>query len=354
MKILFDIGHPAHVHFFKHPIRILRQRNHQVLVTSRRKEFATQLLDELGIEHTTLSSKGKGGLFSLGAELIQRNIALLKFVKKNQVDIMAAIGGVNIAHVGKLTSIPSLVFYDTENATLQNLITYPFASRVIVPRCYKAWLPRKTHLRYDGYHELSYLHPDVFSPDRNVALANGLAEQGDTFFIRVVSWQASHDIGEKGWSEALLKNTVERLEKQGKVLISSESPLSPSLNSYCYTGKLSEVHHLLAYCKLFVGESATMASEAAVLGTPAIYAANTGRGYTDEQQDRYHLVRNIQTLNWETLSSELDNMLQQQPGFWQQARDKLLADTINVAEFVATCIENYPDLSAPGQVALKN
>ena len=116
MNILFDIGHPAHVHFFRHPIRILREHGHNIVVTSRIKEFALELLDELGIQHIPLSKLGKGGLLSLASELIKRDLALWKVAKKNNIEIMAAIGGVSIAHVTRLTGIPSLVFYDTENA----------------------------------------------------------------------------------------------------------------------------------------------------------------------------------------------------------------------------------------------
>lgn len=49
MKILIDINHPAHVHFFKNPIEILKKEGHEVVVTSRNKEFALQLLDDLKI-----------------------------------------------------------------------------------------------------------------------------------------------------------------------------------------------------------------------------------------------------------------------------------------------------------------
>ena len=342
MNILFDIGHPAHVHFFQHPIRILEEHGHQIIVTSRVKEFALELLDELGIQHIPLSKLGKGGLFSLASELAKRDFSLLKVARKNNIDIMAAIGGVSIAHVTRLTGIPSLVFYDTENATLQNLITYPFASKVIVPRCYKGWLPKNRHVRYAGYHELSYLHPTVFTPDKEIAIKNGLAELGDTFFIRIVSWQASHDIGETGWSHELLEKVVSKLSTLGTVLISSESQLSDTLAKYAYKGKLSEVHHVLAYCKIFVGESATMASECAVLGVPAIYAAETGRGYTDEQELRYGLVRNLRDINWRTIESCLDSILHQSSTTWTNARKKLLDETINVAEFITDTIESYP------------
>jgi predicted glycosyltransferase len=342
MNILFDIGHPAHVHFFRHPIKMLREHGHNIIVTSRMKEFALDLLDEMGIQHIPLSSMGKGGLFSMAGELIKRNIALLKVAKKNNIDIMAAIGGVSIAHVTRLTGIPSLVFYDTENATLQNLITYPFASQVIVPACYTAWLPKNRHIRYAGYHELSYLHPTVFTPDRETAIRNGLAKDSDTFFIRVVSWQASHDIGEQGWSRELLQKIVSKLARLGKVLISSETKLTDELAEYSYQGKLSEVHNVLAFCKAFIGESATMASECAVLGVPAIYAAETGRGYTDEQEQRYGLVKNLREIDWSSLEPSIDNILKQPDRTWHNARENLLKNTINVAEFITDSIESYP------------
>ena len=44
---------------------------------------------------------------------------------------------------------------------------------------------------------------------------------------------------------------------------------------------------------MIVGESATMSSEAAVLGVPAVMIATTGRGYTDDQERRYELVRHF-------------------------------------------------------------
>lgn len=342
MKVLFDIGHPAHVHFFRNPARLLAQRGHEILITSRHKEMTIELLDQLGLPHVCISRLGNGGLFSLGSELLRRNLALLRTVRRFRPDVMVAIGGVSIAQVGKLTGVPSLVFYDTENARLQNAITYPFASCVIVPRCYETWVPKHRHIRYNGYHELSYLHPTRFKPDRKTALANGLSAEGATFFIRIVSWQASHDIGEQGWNAELLAQVIQKLSLYGKVLVSSEAQLPADLESYRYRGRVSEVHHVLAYCQACVGESATMASECAVLGVPAIYAAQTGRGYTNEQEARYHLVKNIRELTWPVLEQALDELLAAPRDSWRQARQELLADTIDVAAFVADCIETFP------------
>lgn len=338
MKFLVDINHPAHVHFFRHPIGILQKRGHDIVVTSRAKEIAVPLLDELGIEHEVLSMSGKGGLFALGRELVQRDAALYRVARRHRPDAMAAIGGTFVAHVGFVTRIPALVFYDTENAKLQNAITYPFATRVIVPRCYQAWVP-KSHQRYEGYHELSYLHSARFTPSKEIAMQNGLDPGRDNFFIRTVSWQANHDIGETGWSERLLSALVYLLLPLGKVHISSESPLPPQLATHAYQGKLSEVHHVMASCRLFIGESATMASEAAVLGVPAIYAAKTGRGYTDEEEARYNLVTNLRTLDWNLLRTAIEQILAKPGEYWRQQHARLLADTIDVAAYVADTIE---------------
>lgn len=342
MRILIDIGHPAHVHFFRNPIKLLRERGHKILILSREKECTLDLLDEYSLDHILISSQGGDGIISLARELVTRNLRLVKIAREFRPHIMTAIGGVSIAQVGRLLGIPSIVFYDTENARLQNAITYPFANLVVVPRCYSSWVPKRRHSRYNGYHELSYLDPRYFRPERSIAVANGLSEKSATFFIRVVSWQASHDIGEQGWSLSLLEELTDKLEHIGVVIISSEMNLPEKLHRFKYRGRLSDVHHVLAYCQAYIGESATMASECAVLGVPAIYAATTGRGYTDEQENLYGIVRNVRTLDWPTLETEVDKLLAYDSKHWVAAREKMLSQMTDVARHIVEILEGYP------------
>jgi len=344
VKILVDIGHPAHVHFFRHPIRLLQQHGHTVLVTSRDKEIALQLLDELGIHHIPISRQGRGGTLSLAREFVRREYQLYKIVKRYKPSLLTGIGGIFVAHIGRLLGLPSLVFYDTENATAQNALTYPFASRVVVPRCYQGWVPRRRHRRYDGYHELSYLHPDYFRPNRAVAEKNGLLAGHRNFLVRTVSWQASHDIGEHGWSAALLERIVSTLSKAGKVMVSAEGSLPRDLAPYAYPGDITKLHHVMAFCSGFIGESATMASECAVLGVPAVLAARVGRGYTDEQEARYGLLRNVRDVSWRALYPNLQWLLEVSAETIRSARQKLLDESIDVAAFVAQSIEQFPKL----------
>ena len=339
MKILIDIGHPAHVYFFYNAIQILQDRGHCILVTSRDKDVAIPLLDSMSIDHVRLSGMGNKGALSLLKELIVRDYRLYKISRHFKPDVMAGIGGIFISHVGFLTRTPALVFYDTENATLQNALTYPFASCILVPVCYKGWLPSR-NVRYTGYHELAYLHPKYFSPDHSIAIENGLSKNGKTWFIRTVSWQANHDMNEKGWSIELLDKIINDLSETGKVIVSSESPLLPRHKKYSYHGDPSKIHHVMAFCSGYIGESATMASECAVLGIPAIYAANTGRGYTDEQESNYGLVKNIRNLSPDNIQKGLKWLQNIQPADITEAHKKLLKNTIDVTEYIVNRILN--------------
>jgi len=337
MKVLIDVCHPAHVNFFKNSIWGLEREGHEVLVVSRDKDVTTELLDELEINHVMISIAGKGTFLDFSRELVFRNLELLKIVRQFRPSVMAAVGGTFVAQVGWLTRTPSVVFYDTENAKLQNLLTYPFSSLVAVPSCYESWLP-KASVRYDGYHELAYLSPKYFSPCSETAEENGVDVSSKTFFIRVVSWQANHDVGESGWSEGLLRSLVGYLSVKGQVIISSEARLPDDLQIFQYVGALRHVHHVMAFCDLFVGESATMASESVVLGVPAIYAAETGRGYCNEQELKYGLLKNVFNLDLETIVSAVDELLALPVVDISTRHNVLLEDTVDVVEYTTKLV----------------
>jgi len=340
VKILVDIGHPAHVHFFRHPMRAWREGGHQVVVTSRAKEMAVDLLEAEGVPHTLLSTQNRGNPLAMGGELLSRDARLLSVVRHQKPDVLVGIGGIFIAHVGTATRTPSIVFYDTERARMSNLLTYPFCSLVAVPECYRAWLP-PWHVRYNGYHELSYLHPDLFTPDRDAALRIGLDPEGKNFLVRTVSWQASHDYGGRGWSPEVLLSITDYLSRLGRVIISSEGGLPSGLEKYRYRGPPEQIHHLMAFLDLFVGESATMASECAVLGVPAVFVSRTGLGYLDEQEERFGLVSNCRSFGWDRLKQAIDGVLSQEPPVWQERRGRLLAAKRNVAVYAADLVTGF-------------
>lgn len=274
-------------------------------------------------------------------ELAARDRALAGLARHFCPDVIAGLGGIFSAHVGWWLKIPSVVFYDTENALLQNSLTYPLATRVVVPRCYRGWTPKRKTTRYRGYHELAYLHPNYFTPSREIALAGGLSPYKDTFLIRLVSWKASHDLGKRGWSPALLESVVQRLQKHGKVIISSEGDLPTALEHLRFDGPAQDIHHLLAYCRAYVGESPTMASEAAILGAPAVYVASASLGYMDDQEHRYGMVRFVKSDSTKDTLDALDYVTSLPADEFERRRRTMLDESIDVPGFVTEILLDF-------------
>ena len=336
MKILVEVTHPAHVHFFRNPLRIWAEQGHELKITSRKKDCTTRLLDQLGIEHEVLSSQGSNGILGMVRELTVRNRRLFQVVRRFQPDVLCAVGGIWAAQVGVAARRPSVVFYNTEEARLQNYLTYPFASRVCVAQCYTGWTPRHRTVRYRGYHELSYLDKKSFTPNRDIAIKNGLSQTQRSFLVRTVAWAASHDIGLDGWSETTLRAVVAHLARCGQVFISSERRLPPDLESYRYKGEADQLHHLLAFCSLYVGESATIASEAVVLGVPAVYAAPSYRGYVSDQEARYGLARFVPAPDADSTLAAIDDLLAVPQGQIRIDHARMLRESEDIAEMICS------------------
>lgn len=342
MRILVDLTHPAHVHFFRHPIALWRERGHDVVVTSRRKDITAELLACFDLEHDDLGPARKG-LAGLAIELPVRTAGLCRRIRRLKPDVLTAIGGVWIAQAGLYCRVPSVVFYDTENAWLSNLLTYPFCTAVVTPRCYEGKVPLGKHRTYAGYHELCYTHPKRFQPDESVLARYGLAPGEPFVVLRQVAWGAAHDVSDHGFTS--LVAVVRELEEFGRVLISSEGDLPDELAAHRLSGSPELVHHLLAYARLYIGESATMASESATLGTPAIFVSTSVRGYTNEQEHRYGLTYTFSdphTAQRDALAKAKEILADPTSKTqWQEKRRRMLAETIDVAEHVTGLVESF-------------
>ena len=338
MRALFDIVHPADVLFFKRPIEALQQRGDAVLIVSRHKDVTCTLLDELGLEHHPATKAGTSTL-GLAMEFILRDWSVLRAARDFQPDVMIGFGGVAISHVGRVLSIPAVSFYDSENATIQNRLTWPFISRLYVPDSYQGQVPLGRTTRIPGVKELSYLHPSAFKPDRAVAVKLGLNPTIDNFFIRVVEWRANHDLGKTGWPKDTLSKVIERLSALGRVHLSTETQLESEFTPYLVKGPKNSIHHLIAFCRMLVGESATMASEAAILGVPAIYAGVDFPGYV-KSLEKANLIINIAEPSAEKLLLAVDAALARQPAEIQADRDRYVADRPDWAKVVLNAIDD--------------
>lgn len=341
MKILFNIAHPGQVHLFKNSIWKLEEKGHECKITIIDKDVSLRLLDAYGIKYDVVGS-AKPTLFSKATELLKIEYNLYKIARKFKPDILVGgVGNAYVAHVGKLIRKPSIVFDDTEHAKIEHILTDPFASVICTPSCFKKNLGKK-QVRYNGYHELAYLHPNYFAPNPDVLQDMGLTENDRFIVVRFVSWGASHDVGHHGIQNKL--EFLKELEKYAHVFITSEADLGPDFEKYKVKISPEKLHDLLYYATLYIGEGGTTASEAAVLGTPAIYINTLKLGYTNEQESKYDLVYNFSNENgvFEKAIELLKNPNLKEEG--KKKREKLLEDKTDVTKFMLATILNDSDI----------
>ena len=331
MRVLIDILHPAHVHFFRNFHAEMTDRGHQLCITARDKDRSVELLQAFGLPYQQISRQKSGA--GLAVEMTQRTARLMKIMRSFRPDVMTGIMGPSIALAGAARRVPAVVFYDTEFAVQTNRIVYPLAHRVCTPDSYQGKVPGR-HSQYAGYHELAYLHPNRFQPDPAVLGDFGISPGERYSIVRFVSWQAVHDRKERGLSTKQKLHLVEVLQRQGRVLISSESPLEGHLADLAVAGPVEQIHHVIAHARLVVGESATMSSEAAVLGVPAVFIATTGRGYTDDEERRYGLVRHFTEDQYDTALCAIEEIIVEPAVTWQKARQRLLEEKIDVTAWM--------------------
>ncbi|HEV8529696.1 MAG TPA: DUF354 domain-containing protein [Actinomycetes bacterium] len=339
MRILIDILHPAHVHFFRNFHDEMAGRGHDLCITARDKDRSVDLLREFGLPYQQISAQHQRG--GLAVEMVQRTRRLLSVIRTFGPDVLTGIMGPSIAVAGRLRRVPAVVFYDTEFAVQTNRFVYPLAHSVCTPDCYQGRV-RGRHVQYPGYHELAYLHPNRFQADPRRLSAFGVSPEEPYSVVRFVSWQATHDRHERGLTSAQKRNLIDILQARGgRVLISSEAPLPTDLAGLEVKGSVGQIHHLLAHAQLFVGESATMSSEAAVLGVPAVFIATTGRGYTDDEEKRYGLVQHFTDDQYEQAIAAIEKLSSEPPReFGQAARARLLAEKIDVTGWMVDYFES--------------
>ena len=106
------------------------------------------------------------------------------------------------------------------------------------------------------------------------------------------------------------------------------------------------MHDALAHSDLFFGESATMASESAVLGTPAIYLNENWFGSTGEEE-KYGLLFSFKSSlqDQEHAIAKGVELLSapDSKAIMHTNRERFLQDKIDVTAFMVWFIENYPD-----------
>ncbi len=339
MKILFDIGHPAHVHLFRNLAKQLKQNGHQIFFTARKKECNLHLLEYYGFEYKSFGTNYKtipGKIWGL----FKFSFLLLKYSLKVKPDIFISHSSVYPSIVSFLLHKPHICMEDTGNMEQVGLARL-LGAYFLTSRSFRKKLGKRQFF-YAGYHELAYLHPSYFKADESVLEELGV-KKGEPFVVlRFVSWTSSHDIYQHGFTRGTKPLIVEKLKPYARIFISSEDGLSSSLEQYRIKVSPEKIHHVLAFATLFIGEGATMASECAMLATPAIYVNSSSVDYCTQLEEKYNLVFNFR--DEKGVLDKAIELLKEEDLHWEFRRRnaRMLADMIDVTAFFTWFVENFP------------
>jgi predicted glycosyltransferase len=338
MRIVVDVNHPAHVHYFKNFIWEMTERGHDILVTASEKDVSYKLLDAYGIPYIKLGNYG-GSLIEKLLSIPVLDYKMYVTVKNFNPDLFLGFGSIRNAHVSQLINKPCIALEDTEHAKWEHILYVPFTDKILTSNSFLKNFYRK-QIRFNGYIELTYLHPLYFTPDPTILEEIDLNKNDRYFILRFISWQASHDVGHHGVIDK--EKIIKKLEKQGRVIISSEGALPKNLAKYKVEIPPEKFHDLLYYSTLYFGEGAKTASEAALLGTPSIYVSSLAgtMGTLTELEYKYHLLYSFSDSK-NALAKAMEILqVKDVKKSWELKRRKMLNDKINVNSFLVNYIEN--------------
>ena len=345
MKILIGITHPKHVHMFKHFIKKMKERGHVILCVVVEKDFVRFLMRYYSIDAVYISAN-KGSLTKKILGLPSLIIKTLRIAIKFKPDILIGQAFPHFATTSFIIRKPFIILEDTEVAKYLHKFVLPLSDTVFTTSYFRRKLGIK-EIKLKCNYEMLYLHPLYFEPNSEVLSYFNILPNEKFTIIRFVSWQAYHDFGLSGITLENKILAVEKFLEFGKVFISSEIELPSQLKKYETKIPPEMMHDLLYYASLFYGESATMAAESAVLGTPAIYIDDNGRGYTDELEKEFKLMYNFSSSSENQELSILkgielleDNNTK---SIWCDRRNDMLKEKIEMNSFLVWFIENYPE-----------
>lgn len=347
MRILVYLGHPAHFYNYKNVIPNLKEDGHQVEILIKKKDVLQALLDNAGFPYHNILKEGrKDSKWGILWGTLKRAWRLNASCAKFKPDILTGTSVEN-SWIGKLRHIPVININEDDADVVPKYakLSYPWADEILTPIVCDNGKWNDKSVKYNSYHELAYLHPNNFTPDKSV-VEKYFPIDTPYFLIRFAKLKAHHDTGIKGIDTEIAHELIRILEPHGRVFISSERELEPMFEPYRIHIRPIDMHHVMAFADLYLGDSQTMAAEAGVLGIPFVrFNDFVGRiGYLRELEEVYQLGFGIKTDQADKLYQTVDSLISMpdRKTVFQQRRLKMLSEKIDFAAFLTWFIENYP------------
>ena len=285
MRVWVDISNSPQVPFFRPLIALLRERGHDVEVTTREFAQTLELLTLHGIPYEVVGPRHGGSSARGKARAMAGRVrALRSFAQRRGFDVALSHASHELQLVARSLGIPSAYAFDYELARTQHGLGCRAARRVVVPelipqdRLGGLGAHTRKVRRYPGLKEEYYLHG--FEPDGSVVTELGLDPARILVVVRTppdVALYHRH-------GNPLFEEVLERLGRddslQAVVLPRThehrEAIHARALPSLVVPEHALDAQSLVALADLVVSAGGTMNREAVALGVP-VYTTFAGR-----------------------------------------------------------------------------
>lgn len=309
----------------------------KILWFLRSKDCMVELADGLNLKYEKISI-ASNGIFGNAIELFLNIFRVVRATRRNKIDLwFSKYGAVNIA--AKLMGVKSISFNDDDADIIPMIAwtSYPFAEFVLVPSVTRMGRFENKAIRYKSCHELFYLHPDRFKPDRHVLAEHGIGVSDPYVLIRLSGLNAHHDVGITGVDLELLDSIINYFSGKCRIIISSERVLDKKYEAMRMAINVLKMHHLLAFSRMLIGDSQTMTMEAAVLGVPSVRISDfVGKLSAIEKMEQSELSYGIQPGNTDLIMCKVKEIYKNDNiETYKNRRDALLEEYIDPVTYVA-------------------
>lgn len=245
------------------------------------KDVLEGLIKKEGWDYTNIFPKGRNT--SIKPSIIKSALKFLLTLfrlelylwKRKRFDVFVTDDALVVN--GWIRRIPSFIFNDNDIETIKiNKILFYFATKIISPATTFLGQFENKKLSFKGNKALAHLHPKYFNYNENILLKLNLFKY-QYIVVRLSKINATHDFNNTSISDSDLEKIFAIINDHYSIVISSERKISNEFQKYLYTGSPSEFSNILYFAKLFITDSATMASEAAIIGTPNVLINRVGK-----------------------------------------------------------------------------
>ena len=278
-SVVIDIVHYPHVNFYKHAIEALTEKDIDVHIVLRLRGKLVDIFQKecLNVPFVLIGEHRKT-IFGKMVDMINRDIAFLRYLSKIKFDAGTGFGSINIAHTTRFFRKPAIIFGDDTENKLGLYLIKPFATRIVMPSSAQG----NNLLKYNGFKELAYLHPNHFTPDKKVLEPYNLDPYEYVFIREVSSASLNYRRAEMG---KLSKILTYLKEMDLKILLSIEDKsLIDLFKDHCIILKepVEDIHSLLHFAAFTLSSGDSMARESCLVETPAIYTGGRDMAINNE------------------------------------------------------------------------